>query len=471
MSGFRLKYLAIPLGPALFALLLNLPAPELFSAAEWRLVATLAWVILWWVTEAIPIFITATLPLVLFPTLSISTESDVASAYGNPVIGLFLGGLLLGAAIEESGLHRRLAAAIVSRVGGKPARQVAGFMAAGAFLSMWVSNTATAVMLFPVALSVVRNAAYEMSEDANLRFGRSLMLSLAWGCSIGGMATLIGSPPNGLLAGFVSARDHLEVSFAQWMIVGLTLNALLLPMAWYYLTRVAFDLRECPEIPVASADSLHGRWSRSEKMAALVAVLAALLWLVRAPLSRVLPFDFSDTTVALAAATLLFILPGDEGPVLNWERAAKIPWGILMLFGGGLALAQGFGDTGLAETLGGLFGALNSWPSWAISLVIVFVVVMLTEVTSNTATAATLLPIVAAAAVGWPGSTMTYLLPLTFAASAAFMLPVATPPSAVVFGWKGLQIKDMARAGLVMNVIATLVIVIVCETVGRAVFG
>lgn len=470
MSFPRPRTIAIPLGPILFFVLAALPSPGMLSGDEWRLIAVLSWMVLWWVAEAVPIFVTALLPLILFPLLGIASEADISSSYGNPIIALFLGGLLLGAAIEASGLHKRLASAIVTRVGGHPDRQVAGFMAAGAFLSMWVSNTATAVMLFPIALSVIHNAEYEMEEEAYLRYGRALLLGLAWGCSIGGMATLIGSPPNGLLAGFVATRDHLEVSFADWMIVGLTLNVILLPLAWFYLTRVAFHLERCPDNPVREDVSAGAPWSRSEKMAATVTLLAAAGWILRGSMDQLFGISYSDTTVALVAGLSLFILPGEKGPVLTWSRAAQIPWGILILFGGGLALAHGFTVTGLAETLGGMFSALNSWPSWAISLVVVFTVVMLTEVTSNTATAATLLPVVAAAAVGWPGEPIMYLLPLTFAASAAFMLPVATPPSAVVFGWDRLRIKDMARAGVVMNLIATVVIVAVCETVGRLVF-
>lgn len=467
----RARAVLLVVGPLVFVALRLAPTPSALADDEWRLVATLAWMVLWWVTEAIPIFATALLPLILFPLLGIADESDIASSYGNPVIALFLGGLLLGAAIESSGLHKRLASMIVTRVGNHPHRQVAGFMAAGAFLSMWVSNTATAVMLFPIALSVIHNAEYEMEEEAYLRYGRALLLGLAWGCSIGGMATLIGSPPNGLLAGFVATRDHLEVSFANWMVVGLALNALLLPLAWFYLTRVAFHLERCPDNPVRGEGVAGTRWTRSEKMAGGATLWAALAWILRGPFEQLSGFEYTDTAVALVAGLSLFVLPGDKGPVLSWSRASQIPWGILLLFGGGLGLAHGFQATGLAETLGGLFSALNHWPSWAISLAVVFTVVMLTEVTSNTATAATLLPIVAAAARGWPGEPITYLLPLTFAASAAFMLPVATPPSAVVFGWDRLRIKDMARAGMIMNVLATLAIVVVCETLGRAVFA
>lgn len=468
------------LGPLALILLLLLPPPEGMSTEGWRTTAVGLWMALWWVTEAIPIPATALLPLVLFPSLGILAMGEAAAPYANPLVFLFLGGFVLALAMQRWELHRRIALSIVRAMGTKPHMLVLGFYIATGFLSMWVSNTATAVMMLPIGLSVIDLVlrAHPGSRDpADSHFAVNLMLGIAYAASIGGLATLIGTPPNALLAGFMLEAYGVEIGFAQWLLVGLPLVAVMLPLTWLVLTRLVYPIR-IREIPggremIEREVRALGPMSRAEISVAIVFVLTALAWIFRPLLEGAVP-GISDTSIAIAAALVLFVIPVDlkrSEWVMNWEWAERLPWGVLLLFGGGLALADAVKETGLAEWIGGSLSGLSAWPTLALIFAVTVLILFLTELTSNTATAAAFLPVVSALAVGLGENPLLLAIPAALAASCAFMLPVATPPNAIVFGSSFITIPQMARAGLVLNLMFVVAITLLTYTLVLAVFG
>ncbi len=465
------------LGPALFVLMLLLPAPQGLSAAGWHTAAVAVLMAVWWISEALPIPATSLLPLVLFPVLGIGTMEEAAVPYANPLIFLFLGGFLIATAMQRWGLHRRLALRIIGLMGTGPRAMVAGFMLAAAFLSMWVSNTATAMMMLPIGLSVVQLAEDAEAEGlAHERFALALLLGIAYGCNIGGMATLIGTPPNALLAGFIEETYGRTITFTQWMGVGLPLVAVGLPLTFLLLTRVIFPLRiaALPGIEALLADRLArlGRMARGERWVAVVFALTALLWIIRPLVEKVIP-GITDAGIAMAGGLVLFVIPVRlrQGVfVHSWEAARRLPWGTLILFGGGLSLAAAFTRTGLSTWIGEALGGMSFLPVLLITLVVTAVVVLLTELTSNTATTATFLPVLAALAVGIGQNPLLLTVPAVLGASCAFMLPVATPPNAIVFGSGRVPVPQMARAGIVLNMLFLLLITALTYTLVLLVF-
>ncbi len=451
--------------------ILLLPPPEGLAPEAWRALAVAALMAVWWTTEAIPISATALVPLALFPVLGVAKMSDAAAPYANPLVYLFLGGFLVAAAMQRWDLHRRIALNIAVRTGTGPSRLVAGFMLATAFLSMWISNTATAMMMLPIALSVIAVVTGEKEgSDAPVRtaFGTSLLLGIAYAASLGGMGTLVGTPPNAFLAGFFETTYGIEIGFAQWMLVAMPAVLVLLPICWFVLTQIVFQSAPSTnpgtghEILRNARDEL-GNMSSAEWRIALVFASVAILWMTR-PLLSSLPglSGLSDPGIAIAAGLLLFIIPA--GPVspkrslLVWDDTRKIPWGVLILFGGGLSLASAISKTGLAAWLGAQLGDASVLHPIIFVLLIVGVVILLTEITSNLATTAAFLPVIAAVADGAGIAPLTLAAPAAMAASCAFMLPVATPPNAIVFGSERLAIHDMMRAGIYMNLLALLAI-------------
>ncbi len=464
-------------GPLGAALILLLPAPEGLSAEGWAMVAVTLWMVLWWVSEALPLPATALLPVVLMPLLGLRDLPETAERYANPLIFLFLGGFLLALALERVGLHRRIALAIVARTGTAPRQIVLGFMLATAFLSMWISNTATAILMYAVALPVIAQVASPQDPAGGRRFGVALMLAIAYAASIGGVATLIGTPPNALLASFLVEATGSGISFARWMLLGLPLTMILLPLAWLLLTRVMHPLGRRSEGDALAAvraarDSL-GPMDRGERFVALVFAATAAGWILREPLVRLTGLPLEDATVAMIAALILFAVPVSrpEGrPALDWRATRDLPWGILILVGGGLALADGFATTGLAEWIGGSVAGVGV-PVLLLVLAVLVTIVFLTEVTSNTASTATFLPILAAVALGLGLDPMVLTVPVALGASMAFMMPVATPPNAIVFAYEGLSLGDMVRAGIVMNLVAITAIYAVFLVLGPPVLG
>lgn len=430
----------------------------------------------WWITEALPIPVTALIPLILFPVIGLGGIKQVAAPYANPMVFLFLGGFILALAMQRWGFHRRVAIGLIGSLGTRPSRIIAGFLLSGALVSMWVSNTATALMMLPIALSVI-SLVPDPESPSGRRFSTALLLAVAYGSTTGGMATLIGTPPNALLAGFLNRTYNIEIGFGQWMLIGLPVTLLTLPVVHLILTRVHFP-QEAHELP-GMQDLLDeertrlGRFEGGERRVALVFLLTAGCWIARPLLEKWVPM-ISDTSIGIAGAILLFMLPDKQRggqPLMTWEDTAKLPWNVLLLFGGGLSLASVIQEHGLSDYLGQLTGKLSTFPVFAVVSIICFGILLLTELTSNTATAATFLPIVAAVAISLGESPLLFLVPAALAANCAFMMPVGTPPNAIVFGHGHITLPQMAKAGFLLNVLLVPIVVITVWILGPWVFG
>lgn len=454
-------------GLMLFAVLLVLPAPAGLEPVAWRAAAAGLLMAVWWMSEALPIAATSLVPLVAFPLLGIAPIRETAAPYANPLIFLFLGGFLIALAMEKWGLHRRLALRIIQWVGARPLRIIAGFMLASAFLSMWISNTATAMMMLPIGLSVIQLVPQEESASTSgspHHFGIVLMLSIAYACSLGGLGTLVGTPTNALLAAFMGDAYGFEIAFVDWMITALPLVIVGLVVVFLVLTRLVYPLR-LREIPggeafIAEEVRKLGPITPAERRVALVFTLTAGLWIGRRWLAGWVP-ELSDAGIAIFGALLLFAIPLDwrKGTfALDWATTARLPWGVLLLFGGGLSLAQAINQTGLAQAIGRGLSGLAGWPPVLLVLVVVAVIIVLTELTSNTATAAAFLPLLGPMALAVGQNPLLLLVSATLAASCAFMLPVATPPNAIVYGSGEISIPQMVRAGVWLNVIFILLV-------------
>lgn len=467
--------IALLAGPLLALLVLLLPPPQDMPQEAWRLVALAVWMVVWWLSEAVDIAVTALLPIILMPLLGIAPIREVTENYGHPLIFLFLGGFLLAIAMQNVGLHRRVALAIVAKVGSSPARIVLGFMLATAFLSMWISNTASTIMMYAVGLSVIDFVAGHTEDRGKARtFGIALMLGIAYSASIGGVGTLIGTPPNALLASFLASEYQITVDFFTWMLFGVPLVLVMLPLTWLLLTRLlypagAIDVGD-PSRVVRSELQALGSPSAHEIWVGLVFILAALGWILRDPISALTGLPLTDTTVAMTAAILLFAVPIKGRRALTWESAKSLPWRILILFGGGLALAGGFGSTGLAAWIGAQVASVEI-ETWLLILLVIGLIVYLTEITSNTASTATFLPVLAAVAVGLDLDPRILTIPVALGASMAFMMPVATPPNAIVFSYEDLGLKDMVRAGFLLNLLAIALCFLTVQFLLRPILG
>lgn len=462
------KWIGFSLGLALFVGMLLMPVPENLSVAGWRTAAVALLMAVWWITEVIPIPATAMVPLVLFPLLGIADIGETANPYANPMIFLFMGGFILAIAMQEWDLHRRVALNIIHVIGSKPRSIVAGFMISTALMSMWVSNTAATMMMLPIALSVIELTKTENASEADIAryrsFAVTLMLAIAYSASVGGLATVIGTPTNALLIGFVQESYGIEISFAQWMLVGLPIVILGLPVIFYTLASWVYPIRF--EALPGGREYLEsqlkglGRINRPEVMVAVIFSMVALLWMTRPLIGSWIP-GISDAGIAIFGALLLFLIPVSirKGQfLLTWKAAQKLPWGVLILFGGGLTLAGAIHRTGLAEWIGGYFSALGGLPVILIILIVAMVIIMFTELASNSATAAAFLPIMGSVAMGMGENPLILAVPVAVVASCAFMLPVATPPNAIVYGSGMMTIPQMARAGLVLNVLFAMLI-------------
>jgi sodium-dependent dicarboxylate transporter 2/3/5 len=454
-------------GIAVFVLLLALPPPADLGIAAWRVAAVALLMAILWMTEAVPLAATALLPLALFPGLGIATIEEVAAPYANPLIFLFLGGFLIALSIERWNLHRRLALTVVHRVGAREDFQIGGVMLATALISMWVSNTATTIMMLPVALSIIPRDASGAVDPARREFASALLLSVAYGASIGGVATLVGTPPNAFFAGFMLETYDRQIGFGQWMLIGVPVSLAMLAISWLLLTRGLFAIRRraLPGAQAAIRGSLEamGPMSSAEKRISAVFVLTAALWMARPLLAREFPaLQLSDTSIAIAGALSLFLIPSGTRKgdfLLSWECTERLPWGVLLLFGGGLTLAAAIADSGLADWIGLQLGALEAWPMVLLVAVVTVLVILFSELASNTATAATFLPVAAALAVSLGADPLRLAIPAVLAASLGFMLPVATPPNAIVFGSGYVSVPQMLRAGVWLDVCGVAVIV------------
>lgn len=419
---------------------------------------------IWWATEAIPLPATALLPIIAFPLAGVMSIADATSPYADPIIFLFLGGFLVALAVERSELHRRIALVIFRLMGSSGKGLVAGFMLAAALLSMWISNTSTTLMLFPIAVSlalVVGETSPGLSDKAKHDFQIALLLGLAYGASIGGVATLVGTPTNAFMVGFLQSEYQLEIPFARWMMVGIPVTVILLPMGWFLLTRFLFPVSfESSPDTRAELDRRYaalGAMSTAEKRTAILFALLVVGWVLRKPIGSALGIEgLSDAGVAMIAALLAFLIPSgtDRHALVTWEDTRRLPWGVLILFGGGLSLASALSSTGLTLWLGQQMAPLGVINPLLLVIALTSLVIFLTELTSNVATTATLLPVVAALAIELGVDPVMLVVPVTIAASCAFMLPVATPPNAIVFSSGEIQIREMMRAGLWLNIVS-----------------
>ena len=481
--------------PLVAAAIIASPGPSDLSPTGKAVAAVAVLMALWWMSEAIPIAVTALLPLILFPPLGIAGIDATARAYAHPLIFLFLGGFLMAQAMERWNLNGRIAYRILRYSSMRPAGIIAGVMVATAFLSMWVSNTATAMMMLPIGQSIiltVRKSADDAKPADILAFSSALMLGIAYAATIGGMGTLIGTPPNALFASFVADVFWIEISFARWMLVGIPAVLLLLPIAWLVLTRVVFPVS--PSLPAISGKRLEkrigdfGPVSTAEKRVALLLSIAALGWIFRPLIETYMPeLALSDAGIAITIATMLFIIPSNRasgrfphfwkpakiagGFLLTWDDAMKLRWDVLILFGGGLALANVIGDSGLANWIAGTASALEALPWVLLIAVVAAIVIALGELASNTAIAAVFLPVAAAAAFGLGIHPVLLTMAIALAASLGFMLPVATPPNAIIYGSGVVTIDDMLKAGFLLDVIGVGVVTLLAATIGGWALG
>ena len=459
-SKARVRMGGLIAGLAALFLTVWMAPPGGMAPAAWHCAGLAGLMALWWASEAIPIAVTSLLPVVLVPALGLGSLAKATAPYADPVIFLFLGGFLLGLAMQLWNLHRRIALLALWLIGPRPRQQIGGFMLVTGFLSMWVSNTATSMMMLPIGLSVIGSldVADRVERD---RFRTALLLAIAYSASIGGIATLIGTPPNAMLAAYLSGTQGIHIGFAQWMLVGLPVTVVMMALAWWWLTRrgFRFEDRSGGRGAIRAMLTSMGPLNAGEKRLMAVFFITACSWILRPWLQNFVPW-LSDTAIAMVAAISLFVIPaaGSEKRLLIWSVSRDVPWGVLLLFGGGLSLAEAIQSSGLGLWIAGELGFLKYLPLVLVIAGVVGVIIFLTEITSNTATAATFLPLVGALAESMGTSPLFLVVPAAIAASCAFMMPVATPPNAIVFSAGDIAVHQMMRAGLVLNLFGILVV-------------
>ncbi len=465
------KRLGLFLGPILFLIVLLLPTPLLSKEGD-AVIAVALWMVIWWLSEAVSISVTALLPLLLFPLLDIMPIAEVGNNYGSPIIFLFFGGFVMALALEKVNLHRRIALNIIKITGTTPNKVVLGFMIATAALSMWISNTATAVVMLPIAMSVIKLLVDDSDgftqKDKN--FSISVMLGIAFSANAGGIATVIGTPPNSILIGLLENEYQIEISFLKWMAFGLPFSIIMIALSYITLVHLIFpskglNFTASKEVIKNELEKL-GPTTPKEKMVLVIFGVTVSLWIFRTLINAALPnLGLTDTMISTFAAIALFSIPfnlkkGDF--ILQWKDTEKLAWGILILFGGGLALANGMSVTGIVDRVSQAIAAGNFSVSMTAGLLIVLMLFM-TELMSNVALVAVLAPVVAGIAIGLGIPIVYLLIPVTMASSCAFMLPMATPPNAIVFASGFIEVKDMVKAGIILNLVAVLLLILLFE--------
>ena len=464
-SAIKTKNIGLVSGPLSFILVILFFHPEGLTLQANAIIASTVWIAIWWITEAIPISVTALLPIILFPLTGGLELSETTASYGHKYVFLYLGGFIIAIAMQKWNLHKRIALNIISFIGTNVIKIILGFMVATAFLSMWISNTATAVMMLPIAMAIVDQLKDnpDTIENENKIFGKALMLGIAYSASIGGISTLIGTPPNLILAGVVEETFGYEITFSTWFKFGFPISLILLFLCWKYLTGIAFKFEQ-KSFPggikeIKKQLQKIGTISYEEKLVALIFTLTAIAWVTRDILKLIIPV-IDDTIIVMISALIIFLLPTNDKKrrLINWEEASKLPWGILLLFGGGMALASGFKESSLALWIGTQMTLLDGINLFLLVFILIASVNFLTEITSNLATTAMLLPILYPMAMTIDVHPFILMVSAAVAASCAFMLPVATPPNAVVFGSGYLRIPDMVRVGIWMNVLSIILL-------------
>jgi len=465
------KAIGFFLGPILFILLINAPFDVLSDNGD-KVIAIGVWMITWWVTEAVSISVTSLLPLVLFPLVGIMDIREVSSNYGNPIIFLFFGGFIMALALEKVKLHKRIALNIISFTGTSPNKIILGFMISTAFLSMWISNTASTLVMLPIGMSVIQL----LIDDENgytkndRNFALSVMLGIAFSANIGGVSTIIGTPPNSVLIGFLESEYNIEISFLKWMSLGLPFSTIMIAIMYMIMVKVVYPNRlasfSTSEKLIKNEIDQLGPLRSEEKKVIWVFVIAILCWIFRTYLNRIPNFKITDTEISVWTAIILFLIPDNfrKGKfILQWSDTSKIAWGILILFGGGLALASGLSKTGIIDTIANAIASYNELtPLFIVSLLILLMLFM-TEVMSNVALVSVLTPVVAGIAIGMKIPIVYLLIPVTMASSCAFMLPMATPPNAIVFSSGFIKVKDMVKVGFFLNLIGVGLLIVLFE--------
>lgn len=470
------QLIGLVVGPTVFVACLLSPAPAGLSATGWSVAALALWMAIWWATEAVPLFVTALLPLAVLPLLGVADIAGAAAPFAHPVVFLLLGGFLIGLALEKWNLHRRIAFHIILAVGSRPLNLIAGKMLATAFMSMWITNTATTIMVLPIAMSLIAVVTPDgkggHGEAAN--FGTAMMLGIAYAASIGGMASLVGSPTNLLAASFLDEVFGIEMTFARWMLYALPISAVLLGCAYFVLTRIAYPVsNRLGDVDTGVVEGMlreMGPMTGPEKRVCAVFTTVALCWIFSPLVERWLDFDISDTGIALIGAIALFAIPAhwpDRTFLLDGTAVRRVPWEVLILFGGGLSLAKAIDTTGLAVWIGDGLSFLDAMPLLLLIFGLTLLVVLLTELMSNTATVAAFLPIAGSLALGSDVAPLLFVMPIALAASAAFMLPVATPPNTLVFGTGYVTLPQMMRAGVLLNVLGAAIIAVAITVAAR----
>lgn len=476
------QLLGLIAGPVAALIIYLLFQPAGMSPEGTKVAAIATWMAIWWATEATHVAVTAFLPLILFPILGVGKMSVTASSYSHPIIYLFLGGFIMAIAIEKSRLHLRVALGIFQMAGVKARSLIGGLMVAAALISMWVSNTSTALMMLPIVMSlvhVVRETTMDDLPDKEINnFEICMFLGLAYGCTLGGVATLVGTPPNVFMAGFMESTYGVEIDFATWMIIGVPIMIFMLPITWFALTRflypVKFTASERTQTHIANRKKELGKLTTYERRTGILFFLLVSAWILRKPLTNLTgAAELSDAVLAMMAAIAAFLIPsGQSGRTLiTWDDTKSLPWGVLILFGGGLALAGGMTSSGLTLWIGQQIASLGGVNIAIMIISSCVLVIFLTELTSNTATAATFLPVMAGIAIEAGENPLIFVVPVTLAASFAFMLPVATPPNAIVFSSGRVSIPQMMRAGFVLNLISVAVLTVVALTLVPRAFG
>lgn len=475
--------IGLVLGPAVFALMVIAGLWQTTMPAQaWSTAAVGLWMAVWWATEAVPVPVTAFLPIVTFNVLGIASLRESTVSYAHPIIYLFLGAFILALAVERWNLHKRIALTILTHTGTEGRRLIGGFMIVSALLSMWMTNTTTTMMLMPIAISVVKVITDNndgLSDKMRKDFRIAMLLGLAYAATIGGLSTLIGTPPNALLAAFLTDNYDINISFASWMMVGVPVMLIMLPLSWVLLTKLVY------KVDIPKSDAAHqelckmktelGKISRPEKRVAVVFLCVILLWILRRPLTELFDLNgLTDAGIVMTAALFLFLLPSgnsSQPQLMTWHDVNRLPWGVLILFGGGLSLAAAVSGSGLAQWLGESLAPLGAFGIIPLVLAATCLVIFLTELTSNLATAATFLPVMGAIALESGISPLMLCIPITLAASCAFMLPVATPPNAIVFASGMITIPNMIRAGAILNLVGMILLAIVAIWWAPIIFG
>tara|TARA_A100001011_G_scaffold312186_1_gene329484 strand:- start:1542 stop:3011 length:1470 start_codon:yes stop_codon:yes gene_type:complete len=458
------------LGPVVFIITIFFFKPEGLSIEGNAILASTLWIAIWWISEAVPYAITSLLPIILFPLTGALGLVETSASYGHRYIFLYIGGFILAIAIERWGLHKRIALNTIKFIGTNIKSIILGFMVATAFLSMWISNTAASVMMLPIGMSIISQLVDNPNsiENENKVFAKKLMLSIAYSASIGGVATLIGTPPNLILAGIVEETYGIEITFSKWLMFGFPISLVLLFICWKYLTQFTFSIKQKSfpggKFEIEKQIINLGKMSYEEKIILFIFILTALAWTLRSFLLENFIPNIDDTIIALISALILFIIPASKEKnrkLINWKEAVRLPWEILLLFGGGLAIAQGFTTSGLSNWIGSQLTLFEGASIFILLLFLIAIVNFLTEITSNLATTAMILPVLAPLALIIEVNPLILMVGATVAASCAFMLPVATPPNAVVFGSGHLTIPNMIKTGIWMNLLSIFLLTLI----------